>query len=82
MAQDGLVESDQPGKNTLKYSVMVENRTWVIGRTDSEIHSFSYCAIMTWARERTDGEIYLFSDRAIMTRARERTDSEIHPFSH
>ena len=44
LAQDGLAECDQPGKNPLKYSSMAGNWTRATGRTDSEL---SHWAIMT-----------------------------------
>jgi len=37
LAQDGLAECDQPGKNPLKYSAVAGNRTRATGRTDSEL---------------------------------------------
>ena len=37
LAQDGLAEYDQPGKNLLKYSAVAGNRTRATGRTDSEL---------------------------------------------
>ena len=42
LAQVGLAECDQPGKNPLKYSAMAGNWTNATGKTDSEIHSFSH----------------------------------------
>ena len=53
LAQNGLAECDQLGKNQLKCSIMAGNWTlagnWTraTGRTDSDIHSFSHWAIMT-----------------------------------
>jgi len=44
LAQDGLAECDQPGKNPFKYSAVAENWTRTTGRTDSEL---SHWAIMT-----------------------------------
>ena len=44
LAQDGLVEYDQPGKNLLKCSAVVGNWTRATGRTDSEL---SHWAIKT-----------------------------------
>jgi len=44
LAQDGLAECDQPGKNSSKYSAVAGNRTRATGRTDSER---SHWAIMT-----------------------------------
>ena len=35
--------------------------TWAMERTDSEIHSFSYWALMIRAMEGTDSEIHSFS---------------------
>jgi len=50
LAQDGLAECDQSGKNPLKYSAVAGNWTQSIKKTDSEIHSFSHWAIVTdWA---------------------------------
>ena len=69
-------------KKSLKHSAMAGNWTRATERTDSEIYSFSYWAIMTRATGRTDSEMHSFSHRAIMTRATGRTDSEIHSFSH
>jgi len=60
LAQDGLVECDQPGKNPLKYSATAGNWTRDTGRTDSEIHSFFRWAIVTWVMERA-GERHSFS---------------------
>ena len=37
LAQDGLAECDQPGKNPLEYSTTAAKWTRVTGRTDSEI---------------------------------------------
>ena len=37
LAQEGLAECDQPGKNPLKYSAVAGNRTRATGRTDSEL---------------------------------------------
>ena len=81
LAQDGLAECDQPGKNPLKYAATAGHWTRATGRTDSETHSFSHWAIMTRAKGRTDSEIHSFSHWAIMTRAMERTESEIHWFT-
>jgi len=47
LAQGGLAECDQPGKNPLKYSAVAGNRTRAMGRTDSEL---SHWAIMTWVK--------------------------------
>ena len=47
LAQDGLAECDQPGKNPLKYSAMARNWTRAMERTDSEIRSFSHWTTMT-----------------------------------
>ena len=44
LAQDGLAECDQPGKNPLKYSAMAGNWTRATGKTDREL---SHRAIMT-----------------------------------
>jgi len=44
LAQDGLAECDQPGKNLLKYSAVAGNWTRVTGRLDSELFHW---AIMT-----------------------------------
>ena len=44
LAQDGLAECDQPGKNPLKYSAVAGNWTRATGRTDSELFHW---AIMT-----------------------------------
>ena len=44
LAQDGLAEYDQWGKNPLKHSAVAGNRTRATGRTDSEL---SHWAIMT-----------------------------------
>jgi len=52
LAQDGLAECDQPGKNPLKYCAMAGNWTRATGKTDSEIHLFSNWAIMTRDTER------------------------------
>ena len=71
LAQDGLAEFDQPGKNPLKYSAVAGNWTRATGRTDSELFHW---AIMTCATGRTDSEL---SHWAIMTRATGRTDSEL-----
>jgi len=63
LAQDGLMKCDQPGKipwNTPPATVGYWTR--VTGRTDSEMHSFSHCAIMTRARERTDSEIHFITN--------------------
>ena len=70
----GLAECDQPGKNPLKYSTVAGNWTRATGRTDSEIHSFSYWAIMTRTTGRTDSKLCHW---AIMTRATGRTDSKL-----
>ena len=45
LVQDGLMECDQPGGNSLKHYAMDRNWTRVTERTDSEIHSFSPWAI-------------------------------------
>jgi len=37
LAQDGLAEHDQSGKNPLKYSAVAGNRTRATGTTDSEL---------------------------------------------
>jgi len=47
VAQDELIECDQPRKDPLKYSAMVGHWTRAIERTGSEIQSFSRWAIMT-----------------------------------
>jgi len=44
LAQDGLAEWDQPGKNPLKYSAVARYWTRATGRTDSEL---SHWVIMT-----------------------------------
>ena len=44
LAQDGLAECNQPGKNPLKYSAVAGNWTRAKGRTDSEL---SHWPIMT-----------------------------------
>jgi len=69
MAQDGLAECDQPGKNPLRYTAMAGNWTRATERADSEL---SHWAIMTWDIGRTDSEL---SHWAIMTTG--RTDSEL-----
>jgi len=47
LLRGGLVEYDQPGKNPLKHSATVGNRTQATQKTSSEIHLFSHWAIMT-----------------------------------
>ena len=44
LAQDGLAEYDQPGKNPLKYSAVAGNWTRATGSTDREL---AHWAIMT-----------------------------------
>ena len=84
LAEDGLVECDQPRKHPLKYSAIAGNWTRATGRTHSEIHSFSHWAIITQAMERTDSEIHSLSHWAIMTRAMEgrQLDTFILPLSY
>ena len=50
LAQDGLAEYDQPGKNPLTYSAMAGNWTRATGRTDCDL---LHCAIMT-------GSMYIY----------------------
>ena len=57
LAQDGLAECNQWGKNRLKYSTTAESTE----RTASEIHLFSHRAIRTQAMERTTRETHSFS---------------------
>ena len=41
LAQNGLSECDQPGKNPLKYPAIAGNWTRATEREDSEVHWFS-----------------------------------------
>jgi len=59
---------DWPGKDPLQYSATVGNWTRAMERTDSEINSFSYWAIMTWAMKRTVRYIYSPIELSWLTR--------------
>ena len=46
LAQDGLAECDQPGKNPLKYSAVAGNWTRATGRTDSELFHWAIVTLL------------------------------------
>ena len=50
LAQDGLAECDQPGKNLLEYTAMAGNWTRAMGKTDGELFHWAITKILSYIK--------------------------------